>query len=152
MATRAAEMRRGERFLNQALTEVMPGRTVEAIKGQRRSKRYKEILSSALPGASISLTAGPRARRLRPQTYQTDAGRTPLARGGRNQHRLATWYSRKGSPIPIWTRKTLRSSPLMRHSGVQASPADGSWTFHCFILIFISFYKRLGIEETKYAC
>ena len=50
--------RKGERHLNQALAEVMPGRTVEAIKGQRWSSRYKELLASVLPGARPSPSAG----------------------------------------------------------------------------------------------
>ena len=52
MATREAEMaRRGEKFFNLALAAVMPGRTVEAVKGQRRTTRYRALVASLLPDA-----------------------------------------------------------------------------------------------------
>ncbi|KAF0304402.1 Retrovirus-related Pol polyprotein from type-1 retrotransposable element R2 [Amphibalanus amphitrite] len=67
MAMREAGMvRQGTKNLNLALAEVMPGRSVEAIKGQRRTAEYKRILASLLPDAGDSshwryesLTAAP---------------------------------------------------------------------------------------------
>ena len=38
--------RSGVRNVNQRLAQITPGRTLEAIKGVRKSKRYQELLAS----------------------------------------------------------------------------------------------------------
>lgn len=44
----ALATRRGVRFLNQHLLTVVPGRTLEAIKGMRRFDRYRRLVAAAL--------------------------------------------------------------------------------------------------------
>ena len=44
--TELALRRSGVKFINQALLEVTPGRTLEAIKGTRKSRKYQELLDS----------------------------------------------------------------------------------------------------------
>ena len=46
-------MKEGVRFMNEALFPLCPERTLEAIKGQRRSKAHKELVKAEL----VRLTA-----------------------------------------------------------------------------------------------
>ena len=41
-------MKKGTRFMNEALLPLYPGRSLEAIKGQRRSKAHKELVKAEL--------------------------------------------------------------------------------------------------------
>ena len=41
-------MKKGTRFMNEALLPLCPGRSLEAIKGQRRSKAHKELVKAEL--------------------------------------------------------------------------------------------------------
>ena len=49
----ATLMKEGVRFMNEALFPLCPGRTLEVIKGQRRSKAHKELVKAEL----VRLTA-----------------------------------------------------------------------------------------------
>ena len=41
-------MKKGAKFMNEALFPLCPGRSLEAIKGQRRKKAYKELVEAEL--------------------------------------------------------------------------------------------------------
>lgn len=49
MAKREAELTlQGEKFINQALLDVLPGRTLEGIKGKRRQVAYRRLVEDLL--------------------------------------------------------------------------------------------------------
>jgi len=49
MASKEAEgLRNGVRYINVMLVEAFPERTLDAIKGMRRSQKYKSVLSSLM--------------------------------------------------------------------------------------------------------
>ena len=128
MATMEVQLAKGgERPINQALTGKVPGRTVEAIKGQRRSKRYQDLLASLRPGtgdqplhpSDLPAGAGPRPAAL-PHQPRDEADPTGSGRPQPIPTSAVTRHTLRGSRQPKVPRQTPQwSSRLMRHTRVQ---------------------------------